>query len=166
MPAREAIAPTSFRAPAGSSNSRRATWNSCSASRHPTTSCFGPRAHAGDHEPRPVDAPQFAVTTRSLADRETTIDAWSVVSWPHKLITRSGFPPALYDLAADPLELNDLAPERPEEAARFTAEILNRLKDLEDGLKEAGGEFHEADLDLLEALGYAGVGEETPEVER
>lgn len=72
----------------------------------------------------------------------------------------------LYDLASDPLELNDLAPERPEEAARFTAEILTRLKELEDGLEEAGGEFHEADLDLLEALGYAGVEEETPEVER
>lgn len=67
----------------------------------------------------------------------------------------------LYDLARDPLEELDLAPERPRVAAEWGREILELLEHLDTVRPtdaQAAGELSGADRELLERLGYVGGG--------
>jgi arylsulfatase A-like enzyme len=50
-------------------------------------------------------------------------DMRSLVRYPFKLVWNAGRPPALYDLAADPGELDDLARVRPEIVAALDGEL-------------------------------------------
>jgi len=47
----------------------------------------------------------------------------SLVRYPFKLVWNAGRPPALYDLAADPGELDDLARVRPKIVAALDGEL-------------------------------------------
>jgi arylsulfatase A-like enzyme len=79
-----------------------------------------------------------------------------------KLVERTGGPPLLYDLAADPGEARDLAAERPAEAARMLAQLETVRADLGlpaiDAPMDGGGERPELDAatrEQLRALGYS-----------
>jgi arylsulfatase len=63
----------------------------------------------------------------------------------------------LYDLRTDPAELEDLAPTRPEQAARLRGTILEFLETLAGDEAAERRPFEEVELLLLEELGYAGV---------
>jgi arylsulfatase A-like enzyme len=79
-----------------------------------------------------------------------------------KLVERTGGPPLLYDLAADPGETRDLAAERPADAARMLARLGEVRASLDlpaiDGAMDGEGErpeLDEATREQLRALGYS-----------
>ena len=85
----------------------------------------------------------------------TFIDSLKYIDGPH---------PELYDLTRDPLEQHNLCDTRPDDARRLAAivaqtfgEHLARIQNVRPNLRPGA-----QDLRKLEALGYVGVGSETP----
>ncbi len=65
----------------------------------------------------------------------------------------------LYDLTVDPSETNDLAEAQPERAQALGKRILERLSELDGAARVGRGELSPADVQLLERLGYTGIGD-------
>jgi arylsulfatase A-like enzyme len=74
-----------------------------------------------------------------------------------KLILRAGEPPLLYDLAADPLEKNDLAATRAARAQELQAKLVRRAQTLTARAHaSAVREFSERERAELQRVGYGG----------
>ncbi|MFT5287333.1 MAG: arylsulfatase A-like enzyme [Planctomycetota bacterium] len=63
----------------------------------------------------------------------------------------------IYALASDPQEQRDLAAKQPEMAERLRRKILGQLAEFGGAISEGSADLGEADLQLLEALGYTGA---------
>jgi arylsulfatase A-like enzyme len=89
----------------------------------------------------------------------------AVIRHPSKLIWYEGYPPQLYDLAADPGEEKNLAAARPEVVAALSAELDGRARAAPGRPAAAVGDAHtpleQDQIERLRALGYLTV--DTPE---
>jgi len=106
------------------------------------------------------DAPLFGLAPR-LYPEETMLpgwefrrhETWSVVRWPWHLMYNPDLGSVLYDLAADELELNDVAAMHPQRVAELEREVIEHFRAqrrVEEGVVPVSKELHEQ----LRALGY------------
>jgi len=117
------------------------------------------RGHGGDHE-----RPYYA---ESLSPRLSHGygELRALYLGPYKYI--HGPRPELFDLAADPRELDDLSAERPEERRRLEAELADFVA--RHAGAEAASAVHQVDDETrrrLEALGYLATAGEAPDAVR
>lgn len=131
----------------------------------PTRSEAGVVSELTEFETLGAHAPAVAIMARARGpcDRSVPVfgDMRSLIHYPLKLMWFSDYPPALYDLSADPTESNDLSARRPEDARRLMGELELRTESLariDATSSPAKGPSDEV-LQRLRELGYL----ETPE---
>ncbi len=66
-------------------------------------------------------------TPRMIETFHCHLNRWAAYQGSHKLVRIEGLRDELYDLAADPLETNDLAPQQPAEIARLAGRLESFL---------------------------------------
>jgi len=81
-------------------------------------------------------------------------DMRALLDFPYKLIAYTKYPPALFDVRADPREQHDMARGQPETLAKLSAELTALLPAL--ALREPApkAQLDAAEIERLRALGY------------
>ena len=106
---------------------------------------------------------EFAWRGRSRCRAEDRVfgDMRSVLAFPYKLTSYTGYPPELFEVVSDPREEHDLAATAPERVARLEHE-LETITTAHDAPENAPpSQIDPALADRLRALGYLGAAPRT-----